>query len=349
MTIRTHAQRAALAAACTLFFAGVTFAQSATSDDLYENARRLIDDGRFSEAVDRLDQMLAKVAQLNGAAAQKNRVDAALYWKAYSLSKQGELADAMTTLADIERKFAGSGWIKDAKALELEIRQASGQAVSPETQPDEELKLLALRGLMQSDPERALPMIDQILAGDSSVRVKENALFLLSQSRSARAREVITNVAKGTSNPELQLRAVRYLGVMRDDQSRQTLREVYRSTSDEGVKRAVLRGFVAGRAASELIDIARTETDRSLQRSAIRTLGTMRTSETADALRSLYASGSAEVKNDVVSALFVQQNAAALVALARAESNPEMKKEIVSKLALMKSPEATDYLMELLR
>ena len=32
-----------------------------------------------------------------------------------------------------------------------------------------------------------------------------------------------------------------------------------------------------------------------------------------------------------------------------AEKNPELKKDIVSKLALMKSKEATDYLLELLK
>jgi hypothetical protein len=37
------------------------------------------------------------------------------------------------------------------------------------------------------------------------------------------------------------------------------------------------------------------------------------------------------------------------VTLARAEKSPEVKKEIVSKLSLMKSKEAMDYLMELLK
>jgi len=32
----------------------------------------------------------------------------------------------------------------------MQVRQASGQAVSPDAQTDEELKLLALRGLMQT-------------------------------------------------------------------------------------------------------------------------------------------------------------------------------------------------------
>ena len=61
------------------------------------------------------------------------------------------------------------------------------------------------------------------------------------------------------------------------------------------------------------------------------------------------ADASVDVKKAVVNALFLQNNASGLVTLARAEKSPELKKEIVSKLSIMKSKEATDYLMELLK
>jgi len=65
---------------------------------------------------------------------------------------------------------------------------------------------------------------------------------------------------------------------------------------------------------------------------------------------SIYGSdASPDIRRTVVNALFLQNNGKALVDLARAEKNPEMKKEIVSKLSIMKSKEATDYLMELLK
>ena len=51
----------------------------------------------------------------------------------------------------------------------------------------------------------------------------------------------------------------------------------------------------------------------------------------------------------MINALFLQSNATGLVSLARAEKIVELKKEIVSKLSVMKSKEATDYLMELLK
>src|SRR6266540_3269399 len=119
------------------------------ADDLYNNGRDAIEQGKYDRALDRFEQLIG----LN-----TNRTDAALYLKGYSLYKLGRRADALAALADLQQRFKESRWIKDARALEVEIRQASGQAVTPESQNDEELKLLALRGLMQSDPERATPI-----------------------------------------------------------------------------------------------------------------------------------------------------------------------------------------------
>src|SRR4051794_16150148 len=114
------------------------------ADDLYDRARDLIEQGKFDRAVADLDRLIAL---------KSNRTDAAMYWKAYSLSKLGQRADALSQLGDLIKQFGDSRWLRDAKALEVEVRQASGQAVSPASQEDEELKLMALRGIMQSDPE----------------------------------------------------------------------------------------------------------------------------------------------------------------------------------------------------
>jgi len=51
----------------------------------------------------------------------------------------------------------------------------------------------------------------------------------------------------------------------------------------------------------------------------------------------------------VVDALFVQNNATALVALARREKDGDMKVELVKRLSNMHEKEAQDYLIELLK
>lgn len=368
-------------------------------DQLYDRARDAIENGRYERALGDLDRLIA----MNG-----SRADAALYWKVYSLAKIGQRAEALNAAADLGRRFKDSKWLKDAKALEVEIRQASGNPVSPDSQADEETKLIAMRGLMQADPERAFPMLEKLLSGGSSIKVKEQALFLLTQSRSTRAREIIANVAKGGANPDLQLRAIRYIGTMGGPENRQILDDVYRTTPDPAVKRSIIRSFMTsndrarllslaktekddalrgeavrqlgnlragpelaelyqseqslelrkqilqsmftGGYADKLIELAKAEKDPDLRKAAIRYLGMMRRTDTSDALASIYASDTnVEVRKAIVNALFIQQNAKALVDLARAEKSPEMKKDIVSKLSNMKSKEATDYLLELLK
>jgi hypothetical protein len=55
-----------------------------------------------------------------------------------------------------------------------------------------------------------------------------------------------------------------------------------------------------------------------------------------------------EVKRAIVNSLASQNDVKQLVAVARTEKDPEMR-YIVSRLAGMKSPEASDYLMEILK
>jgi tetratricopeptide (TPR) repeat protein len=369
------------------------------ADELYDEGREAIEEGHYDRAVDRFNKLIEL---------KTNRTDAALYWKAYSLSKLGQRAESLTTLADLQKRFADSRWSRDAKALEVEVRQASGQTVSPAAQEDDELKLMALRGIMQSDPEQAYPIIEKMLAGANSPKVKDRALFVLSQSQGARARDIIANVAKGNANPDQQLRAIRYLGIMNGMDNRQVLADVYKSSPDVAVKRAILRSFMVagdrerllsvaktesapelrgeavqqlgvmnagaelnalyqaepsvdvkkrilqamfiGNQSDKLIELAKGEKDPELRKTAIRNLGLMKRTGTSEALLSIYGSDQgADVRRAVVNALFLQNNAKALVDLARAEKNPEMKKEIVSKLSIMKSKDATDYLMELLK
>jgi HEAT repeat protein len=369
------------------------------ADELYNDGREAIEEGKYERALDRFNRLVDL---------KSNRTDAALYWKAYSLAKLGRRDEAVSALTDLQQRFKESRWLKDAKALEVEVRQAAGQPVSPSSQDDDELKLMALRGLMNSDPDQALPILEKMLTSANSPKVKDRVLFVLSQSRSARAREIVGNAAKGNANPDLQLRAIRYLGQMGNVESRQVLMDAYRASADVAVRRSILRSFmVAGdrerlfslaktesdssvraeairqlgvmHATSELsqlyqtetapelkksilqaffvggdsekmIELAKNEKDPELRKAAIRNLGLMKRAGTGEALTAIYNSDTnPEVRKAVINALFLQNNATQLVALARAEKSPEVKKDIVSKLSNMKSKEAMDYLMELLK
>ena len=368
-------------------------------EELYDNGREALDEDHFEQAAHKFEQLV----QMNGP-----QTDAALYWKAYAENKQGKKDTALSSIAEFKRRFAQSRWKKDIEALEIETRQSSNQKPNVDGAPDEELKILALRGVMNADPARGAQILGQRLEGTASPKEKSQALFVLAQSGTPEAMEIIGRVARGQSNPDLQRKAVQYLGMFGGERARKTLQDVYASSADEGVKRSVLRSYmVSGDRASllaaaksekndslkreairqlgltggeselqqlyqaeasedvkrellqafflagdssKLVEVAQSEKDVELRRSAIRNLGLMGTGRDADALQRIYAKESDRtLKEEVLNAYFLQGNAKGLIAIARAEKDPSLKKRAVEKLSLMGSKEATDYLMELLK
>ncbi len=389
---------AARAQANALLPAGSTEESAGRADQAFDRGIQARDQKQWQKAIQNFDEVI----RLKG-----DRTEEALYWKAYAQSKLGYRTEALKTLEALRKSYPESRWLEDAKALDFEVRQASGQTVAPEQEPDEDLKLMALNSLQNSDPERAVPILEKILQGNQSPKLKERALFILAQSDSPRAREILAVIAKGNANPDLQLKALNYLGVEGGKANLQLLSDIYASSNNTNAKRAILHSYmIAGDkshllaaarneqnadlkkeaihqlgvlgAADELwelyqkepstdlkqailhalfigddidkiIDVARNDKDDKLRLAAIHWLGVMDSRKSSDTLVSIYeGTRDATIRNQVVQGLFVQDNAKALVSLARKETDVNMRKAIVSKLALMDSEEARKYLMEIL-
>src|SRR5207237_3475569 len=172
--------------------------------DLYGQGTDAIDEEEWTRAID----LFKRVVAMKG-----KRTDGALYWLAYAQTKAGRGAEALQTIDALERSHPKSRWIRDAKALEIDIKQASGQKIDPAKVDDEEVKLIAIQGLLSTNPERALPLLQKLVDGPYSRRVKEQALFVLSQSSSDRAAQLIASIARGSTHLELQSDAIKYLGI----------------------------------------------------------------------------------------------------------------------------------------
>jgi HEAT repeat protein len=248
-------------------------------------------------------------------------------------------------------KFPQSGWVNDAKALHAEVQQAKGQPVSPENQSDEDLKLYAINALMQSDSDRAVPLLEGLLNNPKmSPKLKERAIFVLAQSGSDKAHEIVGRYAKGASNPDLQLTAVEYLGSFRSKESRQLLGEVYASTHDVTVKRAVLRSFERSRDVDHLSSAAKSEQNVDLRYEAIRGLGMVHDDTAIAVLVSVYGNESDKnIKGEILRTLGNAGAVKQLIECARKESDGELKRVAVQRLGQMKSKEALDYIAELLK
>ena len=307
-------------------------------DEQYEHATELVDEGHWDQAVPMFDQIVRDKGR---------RADAALYWKAYALQKLGRDADALETLNQLRSAHPKSSWVKQAKVLELEIRQGGGSAPPPEELADEDLKLMALNGLMNSDPQKALPLLRRFLESSQSPKLRDRALFVLAQSGSPEAREILADVARGESHPDMQRKAIQYLSLFGGPESRQALADIYQASSDPSVKKAVLQAFMIGGEKARLLAAAKGEPDQSLRRVAIQQLGVM---GAQDELWQMYgAETSKEAKKAIQQALFVGGSAGRLIELVRVEKDPELRLNAVRNLGLMGSPEAHAALEALYR
>ena len=74
------------------------------------------------------EQAFTKVVALKG-----ERADEALYWRAYAYNKMSMREDALKSIASLKTGYPKSTWVKEARALEVEIRQASGQTPQVES------------------------------------------------------------------------------------------------------------------------------------------------------------------------------------------------------------------------
>ena len=248
-----------------------------SSERYYDSGTRALDRSRWEDASRYFGQEVDR---------KGSRADAALYWKAYAESRMGHREAALASLTSLRRDFPASRWLNDAQALEVEVKAQTGSPVSPDSEQNEDLKMLALNGLLHSDPDQAVPIIEKLLRKSTSRKLKERALFVLTQSKSPKAMQVLHDAANGAFNPDVQIQAIHMYGVGQGN-------------GDELVK--------------------------------------------------IYSgSKEPEVKREAVNALFIQHNAKALVELARKEQVPAMKQELVQKLSIMRSPEATGYLVEIL-
>jgi HEAT repeat protein len=320
--------------------ARVTVFDPRGEDHGYRHALGCLDAGRWDEAIAAFDKLIAT---------GKTRVDASTYWKAYALHKLGRRSDALAALATLKKDHPDSRWLPQAKALEIEVQQASGQAPSPESQTDDELKLIALDSLARTDPERAVPLLEKLLTRPGSRALQSRALFVLAQSDSPKAREIVGRVARGQSNPDLQVRAVQNLAAFGGRESLEALDGIFRQTSDPEVKKAVLQSFAAVGARDRIYAALKSEKDPELRCTAVRSLVSVAGRAGDDTLLAIYeADADSSVRTEVVRGLVAHGNVHALVGLARKEKDPKLKKSIVGGLSSMKSPEATEYLLEIL-
>jgi TolA-binding protein len=301
---------------------------------VYRSGTDLVDEGRYERAIPEFDKLIE---------VKWPRADGAFYWKAYALNKLGKRDEALAALAEIPKQYPQSRWINDAKALQVEIQTNAGRPVSPDSITDEDLRLLAISALMNSEPERAVPLLEKVLNDPkNSLALKAKALFVLAQSRNDKSRDIVAQYAKNGSNPDLQIRAVQYLGSYRSANSQQILADIYTANTDVAVRRAVLRRMANSRDSAHLLSAAKTESNVDLRREAIRGLGNM---QAANELGQLYGSETnAELKASILQSLMSARGTDKLIEIAKTEKDPTLRGDAIRYLGNMRGDKTADAL-----
>ena len=319
--------------------------------------RDLIDASQWAKAAEKFSQFVNTYP--------KDRdMDVALYWLAYSLNKQGDPRGAVQPLRQLLKKHPQSSWADEARALLNEIAGTLGESgIAQNTLDDskerEEMKIVALQSLFQSNPERAMTYVREIVKPGSTAgpRLMEAAVSLVGAHGGAQSIPFLLDIARGQADEQLRARAIHSLANEGGEAVLDPLIQLYDAERSPEVKRQMLHAFAemdeVPRAHAKLLAIARSSTESGeLRRQAIHWIGERETPAAFDELLQLYNSEpNVEIKRQIIHAFFDTKDARAhskLVEIARSPAeNVELRRQAVHWLGEQKSPTAFDSLIQI--
>ena len=315
---------------------------------VFTEGRDLIDDEEWAKAAKRFADFLT------GYPKHKNS-DAAVYWLAFALKKQDKIQEAYDQLERLVKDYPGSTWNDDGRALMVELAPRLNKEVQVE-QVNEEIKLLALQSLFQSNPERAAQLVAEMLKPGStqSRRVKELAINLLGQHRRPQTVTLLIDLARTEQDPKLRKIAVYWLGNSNDESALDLLKQITLQSTDQEIAAQTVHAISnhrSARATALLSEIARTTANEKLRSQAIEGLGHRRDEKAVEELTKVYdGQQSVEVRRQVISALSRRREPPAqakVIEIARSASDVEVRKFAIYGLSQQRSEQAADSLLQL--
>lgn len=273
--------------------------------------------------------------------------DAAIYWQAYALSQARRVQEAKAQVARLRKDYPQSAWLDDAQALVS--RQAAGteggthaSAGKDEREAD---ALAALDALLAGGDAKAVPLLQRVIAGEHSNRVRSRAIFVLSQIDPVAADTALDSLLSGTAPARLKAEAIRMIAAGGRPAALDRLLPVYRGNEDAAVKRAVLDALLIGDRGDLMLQVIESEADPRRRRGAIEKLGAMGERES---LKRLYASRpEVDDRRAVLRALGIAGDRVALLEIAGSEKDGKVQAEAIRSVGITGGKEAADDLLEL--
>jgi HEAT repeat protein len=281
-------------------------------------------------------------------------LDAALYWYAYALQKQGMKEEAVTPLVQLMKRFPHSSWRREAEATLVVLGRKD--LVDQRLEQDNcEIKILALQSLFQADEERAIGIVlDSLKTNPPPCQgFQAAAVSMLGTHRSPRAVPILLDIAR--SNPDLKLRltAIKRLGDQHSEQVTDELIKLYDGDRTKEVRAQILRALVESRTqrgSAKVVEIARASDDPAARQFALRYLGEMKDAASLDELIRIYdADKTREIRGQILRALAQREEPRArqkLFDIARTGETNDLRVEAIRRLAEHGRP-STDELLQI--
>jgi tetratricopeptide (TPR) repeat protein len=295
-----------------------SWAQRDPADSLYRIAREALNRGDFKRAAEAFHRITERYPE-SAYAGQS------LYYEAFSLYRSGnsgDLENARDRLRELTRRFPSLARGGDARTLVTRVcgelakrgdqdcaqriqNTAEGPdlvgpnpsqrgASCPSEDDDNDDRIAALNALLQMDAERAMPILQKVLArrDPCSVGLRRKAVFLVSQKRTEQTADILMSVARGDPDQEVREQAVFWLSQVPGDRPITLLDEILKSNANVEIKEKALFAHSQKReerAQAMLREVAGRENENSdLREKAIFWLGQQRAAGNTEFLRGLY-------------------------------------------------------------
>lgn len=206
----------------------------------------------------------------------------------------------------------------------------------------DELKIAALEALMSAPAERAMPLVNKVLAGNNSDDVKERALFILSQIDTREAQATLLRFAREEKG-SLQAEAIRMIGIGGDEAALAELGAIY-AAGDREARDAVLEAYLIAGDKKAVFEIAANADNSDDFEEAVDILGAMGASDELRELRSRTG-----VSETLIDAYAVSGDLESLRAVARDGSDVEMQAEAIEALGIIGGDQVNRELVEIYR
>ena len=207
--------------------------------------------------------------------------------------------------------------------------------------PDADLRIQALGGLMKTDADKVVPILGQIAFESENPGPAIRAVFVLAQSSLPSARAAVVRAAMTAPEP-VRVAAVRDLGRFGGPEASKELLTLY-TTANEPVKLQIVKSLGERAETLALVRIVESEKDGTLRFSAIACLGQ---AGGVVQLAKMYRSSSLKGKRPIIVGLFTARADVELIRIAEAERDPGLREEALERLRLLSTPKAKAYLQK---